>query len=93
MFLDRGFDRGPGLQPVPTARRAAEGALHNYPYVLAASACVGLAAANAAREHRLAIVALAVLAAGCCAFASEPIVRVGLISVALLLGGWWCCSS
>jgi competence protein ComEC len=68
---------------------AAGWTLRNYPYVLAASACLGLAAANAARGRGLFLVALALAAAVGCAFAREPLVRVGLVSAALLLGGWW----
>jgi hypothetical protein len=80
------------LQPVPVARRGdrvRESILRNYPYVLAGSACVGLAAANGVRGHGLATVVLALGAAAACACADEPIARVGLLSVALLLGGWW----
>jgi ComEC/Rec2-related protein len=80
------------LQPVPVARRGdrvRESILRNYPYVLAGSACVGLAAANGVRGHGLATVVLALVAAAACACADEPIARVGLLSVALLLGGWW----
>jgi competence protein ComEC len=83
---------GGRLQPVPTASArhpAAEWALRNYPYVLAASACLGLAVANAARGRGLFPVALALIAAVGCALASEPLSRVALISAALLIGGWW----
>jgi competence protein ComEC len=81
-----------GLQPVPTAGgwpRLAERTLRNYPYVLAASACTGLAAANALRGRSSAVAALALLAALGCAAAALPLRRVALLSVALLLGGWW----
>ena len=50
---------------------------------------MGLAAANGVRGHGLATVVLALGAATACACADEPIARVGLLSVALLLGGWW----
>jgi competence protein ComEC len=63
--------------------------LRHYPYALAASACVGLAFANAARSRSPAVIGLAALAALACAGADEPIARVSLLSVALLLGGWW----
>jgi competence protein ComEC len=57
--------------------------------VIAGSACLGLAAANAVRGHALVVPALAVGAAAACAVAAEPLVRVGLISLAVRLGGWW----
>ena len=63
--------------------------LRNYPYVLAASACLGLACANAARGRSGVIVGLAALGALACALAAEPLARVALLAVALLLGGWW----
>jgi competence protein ComEC len=80
------------LQPVPLTlgwQVATDWLLRRYPYVLAASAGLGLAAANAVRGRAVAVLALAVLAAAACAFAAEPLARVALISVALLLGGWW----
>jgi competence protein ComEC len=63
--------------------------LRNYPYVLAASACLGLACANAVRGRSGFVVGLAALAALACALAAEPLARVALLAVALLLGGWW----
>jgi hypothetical protein len=57
--------------------------------VIAGSACLGLAAANAVRGQALVVPALAVGAAAACAVAAAPLVRVGLISLAVLLGGWW----
>jgi competence protein ComEC len=50
--------------------------------------CGGLAAANAVRGRGVATVALALLAGAASAFAAEPLQRVALLSVALLLGGW-----
>jgi hypothetical protein len=61
------------LQPVPVAcrgDRVRESILRNYPYVLAGSACVGLAAANGVRGHGLATVVLALVAAAACACAA-----------------------
>ena len=72
------------MRPAP-----AERLLRNYPYVLAGSACIGLAAANAVRWRSLLVVVVALAAAVACALAAEPLVRVGLVSAALLLGGWW----
>ena len=69
--------------------RAAAWTLRNYPYVLAASACLGLAAANAIRGRGVLLAVLAIAAATGCAFAADPLLRVALISAALLLGGWW----
>jgi competence protein ComEC len=73
----------------PRADRLRETVLRNYPYVLAGSACVGLAAANAVRGRGLVIAVVALAAAASCALAAEPLLRVALISAALLLGGWW----
>jgi ComEC/Rec2-related protein len=73
----------------PRAPRARDRLLRNYPYVLAGSACGGLAAANAVRCHGVVVAALALAAASACAIAGEPLARVALISVALLLAGWW----
>jgi ComEC/Rec2-related protein len=70
--------------------RSVEWTLRNYPYVLAGSACVGLAGANAARVRSPVVVVLALVAGAACTAAVEPAVRVALLSVALLLGGlWW----
>jgi competence protein ComEC len=83
---------GDRLQPVPkssTRERAREWTLLNYPYVLAASACVGLAAANAVRGRGFFLAVLALAGVGGCALAAEPLARVALISAALLVGGWW----
>ena len=63
--------------------------LRNYPYVLGGSAVLGLAAANAARVHGLGLVLSVVVASAAGAFAAEPIARVVLIALALLLAGWW----
>jgi uncharacterized protein DUF4131 len=80
---------GDGLQPVPLAQRTSIWVLRNYPYLLAGSVCAGLAAATAARSRGLVVVTVALLAAAASAFAAKPLVRVGLISAALVLGGWW----
>jgi competence protein ComEC len=63
--------------------------LRGYPYVLVVAACLGLAATNAARWHgrTLAVAVAGALLAG--AFAAEPLARVVLIALALLLAGWW----
>jgi hypothetical protein len=79
---------GDGLQRLPIGARGATWVLRNYPYVLAGSVCGGLAAANAVRGRGVATVALALLAGAASAFAAEPLQRVALLSVALLLGGW-----
>ena len=63
--------------------------LRSYPYVLGGSAVLGLAAANAARVHGLVLVLSVVVASAAGAFAAEPIARVVLIALALLLAGWW----
>jgi competence protein ComEC len=70
-------------------QRAREWTLRNYPYVLATSVCAGLATSNAARSLSLVVVVAALLLATCCAFATAPIARVTLLSVALALAGWW----
>ena len=75
------------LDYVPPGMR--DRVLRAYPYVLAGAACLGLAGANAVRGAGPAVLAVAVVVAGGCAFAGSPLVRVALISVALLLGGWW----
>ncbi|HZO61433.1 MAG TPA: ComEC/Rec2 family competence protein, partial [Gaiellaceae bacterium] len=83
---------GAGLGPLVGAagcRRGAGWTLRNYPYVLAASACAGLAAANAVRVSGGVVLVPAVAAALACAVAGEPLLRVALCSVALLLAGWW----
>jgi competence protein ComEC len=63
--------------------------LRNYSYVLAGSACLGLAAANGARGHGPLIAATVAGGVLGGAFASEPVVRVVLIAVALVFAGWW----
>jgi competence protein ComEC len=63
--------------------------LRGYPYVLAGSACLGLAAADATRVAGVTIVTLAVLVAATAAFAGELTVRVLLLATALALAGWW----
>ena len=63
--------------------------LRGYPYALAGSACVGLAAANAVRVAGAVVVALAVGLAAGAAFAGEFVVRVALLAAALGLAGWW----
>ncbi len=63
--------------------------LSAYPYVLAASACIGLALANAVR---LPGVPLAVVAAGGAfgsAFLGDARARVGILAISLGLAGWW----
>jgi competence protein ComEC len=63
--------------------------VRGYPYVLGGSACLGLAAANAARVHGAGatVAALgAVFAAAVCAAAHA---RIALLAAALLLVGWW----
>jgi len=80
------------LEPVvaePQRSRTEEWTLRNYPYVLAAAACAGLAAANAFRGSGAVVVVLAVAPALACAFAADPLLRVGLLSVALATCGWW----
>jgi competence protein ComEC len=63
--------------------------LRNYPYLLAGSACLGLAAANAVRGGGLAVASVVAVAALAGAFAAEPLARVVLVAGALLLAGWW----
>ena len=63
--------------------------LRGYPYALAGSACLGLAAANAARVGGAVIVALAVGVAAGAAFVGEFVLRVALLAAALGLAGWW----
>jgi competence protein ComEC len=60
-----------------------------YPHLLAASACLGLAASNLGRRSDLALAVLAGVAVLACAFADGPIARVALLSAALALAGWW----
>lgn len=62
--------------------------LRSYPYALAGSCCLGLAAANAGRVSAAGAV-LAAGAAGLAALASDPRARIVALSVALLLAGWW----
>ncbi len=63
--------------------------LRTYPYLLAGSACLGLAAANAIRSHGLAVAALAAGASVVSAFAADPRARIAGLAAALLLAGWW----
>src|SRR5581483_4542947 len=80
------------LEPVVAERqrsRTEEWTLRNYPYVLAAAACAGLAAANAFRGSGAVVIVLAVAPALACAVAADPLLRVGLLSVALATAGWW----
>jgi competence protein ComEC len=63
--------------------------LRGYPYALAGSACVGLAAANAVRVGGAVVVALAVGLAAGAAFAGDFVLRVALLAAALSLAGWW----
>jgi competence protein ComEC len=84
------------IQPVWAARRGGrlrESILRNYPYVLAGSACLGLATANGIRGTGLTVLVLSLAAAAACVLAAQPLARVVLLSVALLLGGWWWGSS
>ena len=63
--------------------------LSAYPYVLAGAACLGLAAANAARSRSALVVVLAAGAVAAVALAEDPRVRIALVALALLLAGWW----
>jgi competence protein ComEC len=63
--------------------------LRGYPYALAGSTCLGLAAANAVRVESVVVVMLAVGAAASAAFAGELVLRVGLLAAGLVLAGWW----
>jgi competence protein ComEC len=67
----------------------AERLLRTYPYLLAASACLGLAAANAVRGQDPSIAVTAVGVAVAAAVAAEPRWRVALLATALGLAGWW----
>jgi competence protein ComEC len=78
-----------GFQPVPFGPRASTWTLRNYPYVLAVSACLGLSAANLTRGRGLLVPALALCAVAACACSADPLGRVVLMSLALVLGGWW----
>jgi competence protein ComEC len=62
--------------------------LRAYPYALAGSCCLGLAAANAGRVNAAGAV-LAAGAAGLAALASDPRTRIAALALALLLAGWW----
>jgi competence protein ComEC len=62
--------------------------LLRYPYVLAGSACLGLAGANAGRASGVAA-ALAIAAAAVAAGLADPRARVAMLALALLLAGWW----
>jgi competence protein ComEC len=66
-----------------------ERVLRNYPYLLAGSACLGLAAANAVRGGGAVLAAVMALATVAGAFAGEPLTRVVLVAMALMLAGWW----
>jgi competence protein ComEC len=63
--------------------------LRSYPYLLAGSAGLGLAASNAVRWHGATLAAAAATAALVGAFAADSFARVGLIALGLLLAGWW----
>ena len=69
--------------------RAEEWTLRNYPYVLGGAACSGLAAANGIRASTQALVVLALGLALACAVAVDPLLRIALLSLALILAGWW----
>jgi competence protein ComEC len=71
------------------ARGASARLLHAYPYVLAGAACLGLAAANGARAPGVRAAVAAAAAAGVAVCAADARARVGALSVALLLAGWW----
>jgi competence protein ComEC len=64
--------------------------LLRYPYVLAGSACLGLAVANAGRASG-GVATLAVMAAAAAAavVVADPRARVAALALALLLAGWW----
>jgi len=62
--------------------------LLRYPYVLAGSACLGLAAATAGRVSGGAAV-LAVVAVVVAVAVADPRGRVAALALALLLAGWW----
>ncbi len=66
-----------------------ERALRNYPYLLGGATCFGLALANGARGHGPVLVGLTLAAALAGVCAAEPLVRVALIALSLLLAGWW----
>ncbi len=81
-----------GLRALVAAKlRAAPGTrlLLLYPYLLAASACLGLAAANVARGTGPTVALLAAGAAFSAAFVDDPRARVALVAAGLLLAGWW----
>jgi competence protein ComEC len=61
--------------------------LRRWPQSLAASLCLGLAAANAARVGGLALLAVAMLLAS--AFAVEGSTRLIVVASALAVSGWW----
>ena len=62
--------------------------LHARPHLLAASLCLGLAAANILRDGSLAIVLGAVVVA-IAAVGAPPRWRMPVLGVALALAGWW----
>jgi competence protein ComEC len=62
--------------------------LHARPHLLAAGLCVGLAAANVAREASTAI-ALGAAALAIGAIAVAPRWRMPMLGIALVLAGWW----
>lgn len=59
-----------------------------FPHVLAASFCVGLAAANAVRSPSVVLAVVAGAVAVVTAVA-DPRMRVPLLALALVLAGWW----
>ena len=62
--------------------------LRSYPYALAGSCCLGLAASNAGRVNAAGAV-LAGASAGLAALASDPRARIAALALALALAGWW----
>ncbi|HEY7603318.1 MAG TPA: ComEC/Rec2 family competence protein [Gaiellaceae bacterium] len=64
--------------------------LLRYPYVLAGSACLGLAVANAGRvSGGVATLAVMAAAAAAAVVVADPRARVAALALALLLAGWW----
>ena len=60
-----------------------------YPYLLGGAACLGLAAANAARVHGPGIALAALGAAFAAALFADAQARVAVLAAGLLLAGWW----
>jgi competence protein ComEC len=60
-----------------------------YPYLLGGAACVGLAAANAARVHGAGVAVAALAAAFAAALFADAHARIALLAAGLLLAGWW----